>query len=387
MHRDSIGRGELCGPSPFVPAGNVGRYSAFDLVHEEKWCTEYTSIRFRQPNFFVIPPVDTGEMAIEKAATNSTLAGAADPLSESQSATHSGGRYDNALRGLIDGQPRAVAEFVTGRSFAEPIIRFGSTELPGTTLRLDTIIETEFQRIHIEFQHRSRAPEIEPRLVHYWARLFDPKKPIVEQHVVVLDPRGGRLSGEFRHGRLILGYTAHHLWDISSESLLMHPTLYPLAVLGSALNREAVLGQIIEKAQDHQGAAAVSSVEVSNSDSAMQTVAVAITLASVYLPMATLEDILERTNMTVLFSELPLGRELLRRKLLEGRELGLQEGREEGREEGLRQTFRVLAEQRFGILPDPVIELLGSVNIELADFAHVLFESSDLQAFEASLRA
>lgn len=93
-----------------------------------------------------------------------------------------GPKYDNALRGLIDKQPTAIAEFVARSHLDGAVAIFGNTELPGTTLRVDTLIETSQRRFQIEFQHRANAREFEPRLVSYWSRLHDLTKPKPRYH-------------------------------------------------------------------------------------------------------------------------------------------------------------------------------------------------------------
>jgi hypothetical protein len=306
------------------------------------------------------------------------------PQLSTGSRKRAGPKYDNALRGLIDKQPTAIAEFVTRSHLDGAVAIFGNTELPGTTLRVDTLIETSQRRFQIEFQHRANAREFEPRLVSYWSRLHDLTKPALEQHAIVLDPKGGRLTGQYDHGGLSLSYTAHHLWDYPAEELLKHPSLYPLAILGAAGNREQILRLIIEKARsfdnnptDHPNSSGELNRGATASDS-FQTISIALTLASVHLSPGTIEDILERTNMTVLFTDLPLGKELLRR----GRKLGLEQGLEQGRE-----VVLALAEQRFGSLPKHAAVALRDSKLSLKDLTNLVLAASSISELQTSLAA
>ena len=157
-----------------------------------------------------------------------------------------GPRYDNTLRLLLFRRSETLAEFVTGRPASEFVgSRYGETELPGTTLSVDALIETASKRFHIEIQTRANAPEFEPRLVEYAARLNRSGLPL-EHHVLVLNPHGGRLRGIYKRGGLSLSYFAHHLWDFSSDVLLAHPTFYPLAVLGRS-NSEDHRAEVLER--------------------------------------------------------------------------------------------------------------------------------------------
>jgi hypothetical protein len=293
-----------------------------------------------------------------------------------------GPKYDNALRGLIDSQPAAIAEFVAGSHLDGSVAIFGNTELPGTTMRVDTVIETAQRRFHIEFQHRANPREFEPRLVSYWARLHNLDKPVLEQHAIVLDPKGGRLTGRYHHGGLSLSYTAHHLWDLSADELLDHPSLYPLAILGAASNREQILRLIIEKARSAEQPQpdAFNHVEQfgrgSKDPDPFQTISIALTLASIHLRPGTIENILERTNMTVLFTDLPLGKELIRR----GRKLGLEQGLEQGREVAV-----VLAEQSFGTLPDQAAVALRESKLNLKDLTNLILAASSIPELQMSL--
>ena len=108
--------------------------------------------------------------------------------------------YDNSLRDLIAGRPQALADFVLGVGPANAGARYGSTELAGEPLRTDSILELDdpgggggggggLRCVHVEFQYRANATDIEPRLVAYWARLNMFYGSAPDQHVVVLDRR------------------------------------------------------------------------------------------------------------------------------------------------------------------------------------------------------
>ncbi len=69
--------------------------------------------------------------------------------------------------------PRHLSqEFITGRPASDFVgAKLAKTELPGTTLSVDALIETPTRRLHIEVQTRANAAEFEPRLVESAARL------------------------------------------------------------------------------------------------------------------------------------------------------------------------------------------------------------------------
>ena len=161
--------------------------------------------------------------------------------------------FDNAWRLLFEGRAEAVAAFVTGEPIESFVgARFLPTDLAGTTLSVDALIEVGGRRLHVELQLLADAVRFEPRLVNYWARLNALSKVPFEQHVIVMNPRGGRLSGAYRRGRLHLEYFVHHLWDIPVERFLTHETLFPFAVLGDAgspAERGAVLQTVVERVQ------------------------------------------------------------------------------------------------------------------------------------------
>jgi hypothetical protein len=207
--------------------------------------------------------------------------------------------FDNAWRLLFEGRAEAVAAFVTGEppeNFVDA--RFLSTDLAGTTLSVDALIETGGRRLHVELQLRANAAEFEPRLVNYWARLNSMSKVPFEQHVIVLNPQGGRLGGSYRKGRLHLQYFVHHLWDMPVESLLEHETLFPLAVLARAANRlerEAVLRTVIDKVESTVEASADRGDGYTAAHFA-RTIEITLTLASIYLKPSIIGAILERNN-------------------------------------------------------------------------------------------
>ena len=134
--------------------------------------------------------------------------------------------YDNAWRLLFEGSAAAVAAFVTGEPFSSfGDAKFVPTDLPGATVSADALIEVEGRRLHVELQLRAEAARFEPRLVAYWARLNAMGEVPFEQHVIVMNSDGGRLSGLYRKGRLRLEYFVHHLWDLPVEGFLAHESL------------------------------------------------------------------------------------------------------------------------------------------------------------------
>ena len=174
--------------------------------------------------------------------------------------------------------------------------------------------------------------DIEPRLVAYWARLRSSHNVVPEQHVMVMNPKGGRLKGQFRAGGLALSYYPHHLWDYPAGSLLASPTLYPLAVLGKTANRPKVVGRIIARANAENNSA--------DRDRIIGNVA---TLANIYLDTFTIEELLRRTTMPIDLSELPLVQEFLRK--------GLEQGLEQGFEQGLEVATAPTVEALNSMLP------------------------------------
>ena len=278
-------------------------------------------------------------------------------------------RYDNTLRLLLFGSSETLAEFITGKPAAEFAgSRYGETELPGTTLSVDTLIETSTQRLHIEIQTLANAAEFEPRLVEYAARLNRHGLPL-EHHVLILNPIGGRLSGTYRRGGLSLSYQAHHLWDYPAEELLAHPTFYPLAVLGSATSqqhRAEILESAIHNAQQMNDTAETRS----------RTINIATTLAAIHLPAVTIETILERTKpMTVTLAK--IYEDAVKDRYLE-------QGREEGREQSL-TILLTLAEKCHGKLSDTLVSLVRTSELPLSELTDLVLKSSGVAELERSL--
>jgi hypothetical protein len=281
--------------------------------------------------------------------------------------------FDNAWRLLFEGRAEAVAAFVTGQPIESFVgARFLPTDLAGTTLSVDALIEVGGRRLHVELQLLADAVRFEPRLVNYWARLNALSKVPFEQHVIVMNPRGGRLSGSYRRGRLQLEYFVHHLWDVPVENFLTHETLFPFAVLGRAgsrAERGSVLQTVIGKAEsaidsDADGA------DRYTADDAVRTIEIAATLASIYLKRSTIREILERNNnMTVLLRDFPLSQSFI------------EEGRLEGRQEGM-EALLTLARARHGELSAPLIDALASSQLRLTELTEIVLTASNQSELE-----
>ncbi len=291
--------------------------------------------------------------------------------------------YDNSLRDLIAGRPQALADFVLGVDPANASARYGSTELPGEPLRTDSILEIAdpdggIRCVHVEFQFRASATDIEPRLVAYWARLNMFYGSAPDQYVVVLDRKGGRLKGEFRRGRLTLRYNPIHLWEVPASELLRLDTLYPLAVLGATENREGVFVDVARRARGEGGR---------RGERVLQNTT---TLANLYLSSYTLELLLRRTDMPLDLRELPMIQDALREGheggVEEGIEIGLEKGRQEGREES-RLDLLAAVSQKFGPLSDALAELLLDTSREFASVALAVVLATSAEELHASLRA
>jgi hypothetical protein len=306
--------------------------------------------------------------------------------SDRHSVERPGPVYDNAWRLLFAGRAGAVAAYVTGQpasAFADA--KYSPTELPGTTLGVDALIETAERRLHIELQLRANASEFEPRLVNYWARLNTPNTPPLEQHVIVLNPQGGRLSGTYRRAGLRLDYHVHHLWDERAEAFLAHPTLYPLAVLAqarSASDRVAILQNIIDQADANAEPTPNKRASDGTDRAAVaRTVSIAATLASIYLPRSTIKSILERNNtMAVLLRDFPFNQWLI--------EDGRAEGREEARQEARQEALAVLltfTKARHGELSDQLTAALSSSPKTLKELSELVLRAANSAELEQLL--
>jgi hypothetical protein len=294
---------------------------------------------------------------------------------ETKGGAQPGPIYDNAWRLLFEGRAAAVAALVTGEpleSFADA--RFLQADLPGVTVAADALIETGGRRLHVELQLRANASKFEPRLVSYWARLNAMGEVPFEQHVIVMNRDGGRLSGLFRKGRLQLEYFVHHLWDLPVEAFLGHETLFPLAVLGrvsSLAERGAVLQTVIEKAESAVGPGGDGDVVGHTATDAARTIEIAVTLASIYLKGSTIKSILERNNnMTVLLEEFPWS------------QFCKEEGREKGKEEGRMEALLTVARARHGELSEPLTVALTSSDRGLKDLTDLILNAASQTELE-----
>jgi predicted transposase YdaD len=291
------------------------------------------------------------------------------------------GIYDNSLRDLIAGQPHALADLVLGVDPANAGARYGPTELPGETMRTDTILEVDVpgagvRRVQVEFQYTASATDIEPRLVHYWALLRRKYGSAPDQHVVVVNPRGGRLTGSFQSGRLTLSYTAHHLWEMPASDLLRLDGLYPVAVVGKTDDREQVFVDIVQRARGESRF---------HADRVLKN---AVTFANLYLDAHTIKSLLRRTDMPLDLRELPMVQDALR----EGREVGVELGREQGREQGreevsaarLRDLVEVTSE-KFGPLPDALAQRMRDPSREFASVARAVMRAASVEELQTAL--
>jgi hypothetical protein len=287
--------------------------------------------------------------------------------------------YDNAWRLLFEGQPAAVAALVTGEPLESFVgARFLTADLPGVTVSADALIEVGGRRLHVELQLRAEASRFEPRLVSYWARLNAMDEVPFEQHVIVMNRDGGRLSGTYRRGRLQLEYFVHHLWDLPVEGFLAHETLFPLAVLARARSlaeRGAVFQAVIEIAESAVGSGSDGGIVGYTAADAARTIEIAATFASIYLDGSIITSILERNhNMTVLLEEFPWSQYCKE----QGRVEGLQEGKEEGRMEAL----LTVAQARHGELNERLMGALGSSPRELRELTDMILNASSQTELE-----
>jgi predicted transposase YdaD len=287
---------------------------------------------------------------------------------------------DNALRDLIAERPQALADFVLGVDPANARARYSSTELPGVTLRTDSIFEMDVPEgvrcVQVEFQYRANATDIEPRLVAYWARLNMKYGSAPDQHVVVLDPKGGRLTGTFQRGSLTLHYRALHLWDLPASDLFRLDTLYPLAVLGKTSDREGVFVDVARRARREGGG---------RTERVVQNTA---TLANLYLSSHTIESLLRRADMPLDLRELPMIQDALREGLETGREEGIEKGIEKGRAEvdaAVRRDLLAEASEKFGPLPDALAQLMLDPSHNLASVTRAVMRARSAEELSASL--
>jgi hypothetical protein len=267
-----------------------------------------------------------------------------------------------------------LAEFVTGRPASEFVgSRYGETELPGTTLSVDALIETATKRLHIEIQTRANALEFEPRLVEYAARLNRAGLPL-EHHVLVLNPHGGRLSGSYERGGLSLHYFAHHLWDLASDVLLTHPTLYPLAVLGHA-DSEDQRADVLELAISH------ANLISGTPEERARTIDIVATLAAIHLPPGRINAILERTS-TMTTSLYEIYEDAVKDRYLEQ---GLEKGLEQGLEQG-RDALLAVVKSLHGQPSDSLVAAVKSSTLPLDRLAQLVLNAKDSTELEELLR-
>lgn len=208
-----------------------------------------------------------------------------------------------------------------------------------------------------------------------------------EQHVIVMNRDGGRLSGSYRKGRLQLDYFVHHLWDLPVEAFLAHETLFPLAVLARARNkaeRAAVLQTVIDKVESATTPSAHRNGYTATD--AARTIEISATLASIYLSGSTITTILERNkNMTVLLQEFPWSQYCEEKGRVEGRQEGRQEGKEEGKNEGRIEALLTVARARHGELNEQLVAALTRSPRELKEITDMILNASNQAELEHML--
>ena len=238
--------------------------------------------------------------------------------------------YDRSVRLLLDRDPAALLTYLVGQPFDPAQVRRAQTELPGLTVRPDTVYEIGEPPfvVHLEFEVEARPQRIHGRLLQYFERLHTAYKRAPTQYVVVLSPRRGVLPGVFQTGGLTLAYHVVHLWQQPARPLLDNSALSPIAMLAHRSDHES--------AEDRAAAVFGRIESVSDPRLRQQLLFDAAAFGRIILEPPTINELLRRyTTMAIYIEEHPLYQD------------GLSKGREQGLEQGeIRAATRILT-RRF----------------------------------------
>jgi hypothetical protein len=281
--------------------------------------------------------------------------------------------YDEAMKGLIEGDPVAVCRLLgipISTKRAVPQLLSSSFGYPMGALYADAVIRVGVHRIvHLECERQLRAHEMVARMVGYRGVIQRRhRKEVLSQYLIVLG--GGRVV-EFIDPVLswfwgCLGVV--FMRDLDPEVFLNSPSLAPLAALGhgtSRVRREAF-------------ARALALIRDEGGERADELKTFAITLAAITLDRSIINRTVEEEEMTPeefvnnllwngsygesvrerlkeqsLAEGLAQGLEQgLEKGLEQGLVKGLAEGKVEGRAEERELVLSVLLKDRFGAQPE-----------------------------------
>ena len=251
--------------------------------------------------------------------------------------------YDDAMKILAADDLDALLWLVGVRGHGA---RELNVELAGSR-RVDLLATTPGGLVHVEFV-KDRAPDLDVRMVEYWARIRrrDRDTPL-RQFVLVL---GDDIDAPERcvdDGRELLAWSVVRIADLDPAPLLRSPTTAAVAALarGTPAQRLRVL------------VAAAELITRTDPDRARTLLEAAVTLSSIVLARPIIDTALKEAAMPILIRDTPLGRELV--------EEGRQEGRQEGERHAVLRLTRLLLRQRFG--DDPRIDAIADRLAELPD--------------------
>jgi hypothetical protein len=252
--------------------------------------------------------------------------------------------YDTALRRLMERDLTALGALIGVPVSAQA--RILSAKLPVSTLEADLLISPEpGHLIHVEYA-RTGTPDLAARMLVYRGLIVrEHPSQRLTQYVIVLGDGRVRSHPDLRD--LESHLTVIYLRDLDPATLLSHPGLVPLAVLGHATpeQRVQVFTDSVGLIRSHGGPRLPENLEFAG------------LLASIRLDPTTIERIIEEAGMTAesiaeFFRPTKTAQLLLNEGREEGREEGLTAGREEGLTAGRTGVLAYLLRDRFGDHPD-----------------------------------
>ena len=251
--------------------------------------------------------------------------------------------FDSTCKFIATHFSRDLATWLLGKPIH--LTELKPSELSLEPIRADSLILLESAELvlHIEFQ-TDPDPEIPFRLLDYRVRLHRlyPHKQ-VHQVVIYLRKSSSPLVYQevFELARTRHEFNVIRLWEVEAEELLQAPGLWPFAVLGQGVNREAVLRDVASRIEG------LSQRRVQSNLAASTAI-----LAGLILDKGLIQRILSEEIMreSVIYQEIKA----------EGREEGLQQGRQQ---EGVALIWRQL-NRRLGQVAPSLEAQIRQLSIE-----------------------
>ncbi len=278
--------------------------------------------------------------------------------------------FDNICKFLAESFSTDLASWLVG----EPVelTQLSPSELSLEPIRADSLILRQAQAVvlHCEFQ-TDPDDTMGFRMADYALRIYRrfPQKRLVQVVVYLRPTESERVyQTRFIANKLTHEFRVIRLWEQPTEIFLQRPGLYPYAALSQTSDRTGILRQVAQRIDGL-------------TDRRQQSNLAAATgiLAGLLLDQQVIQRVLRRDLMreSVIYQE-------WREEIWEeARQELLPIAEQQGRQAEARSLVLRLLQQKFAVLPDPLSDLIRSLNLEqLEALALALLNFSSLTDLE-----